>query len=154
MKKFFSRKVLVIALGVLVVIALILRSQIPGELHEYPLDGDISLKRIDYFSHYQLMGIDDELLMDRVTRIGISDSNYVFFSEQGEVLIYMKEEGFFEQVPAEEIQDLSGIEYYKPWALTDSINDSNSLKLALKLVYFAMIILLVALLMLWFKSRK
>ena len=66
----------------------------------------------------------------------------------------MKEEGFFEQVPAEEIQDLSGIEYYKPWALTDSINDSNNLKLALKLVYFAMIILLVALLMQWFKSRK
>jgi hypothetical protein len=153
MKRFFSRKVLIIVLGILVVVALYLRSQIPGDLHVYPIDDQISLKRIDYFSHYQLIDEDKNVLLDRVNQIGMSDSVYYFFNETGEVLSYGKNDGYLEQIPSEEIADLSKLESYKPWALTDSINNADSLKLALKLVYFAMIIILVALLVRWIRKK-
>ncbi len=153
MKKFFSRKVLISALAALVILSLYLRSQIDSDFHTYPFDEKIALKRLDYFSHYQLIGPDEELLLDYVNKVGIQDSILLFFSQEGDALRYNKRSQALDNLPSDLIPDYSSVETYNPWSLTDQMNDEDNFRLALKLCYFAMIIILASLLVSWIRKK-
>lgn len=153
MKRFFSRKVLISILAVLVIISLYLRSQINTDLHLYPFDDQIALKRIDYFSHYQLVDRNEELLLDHVNKIGKQDSLILFFNQQGEALVYNKKNKALQALKSDQIAQYSNVDTYNPWNLTDEMNDQDNWRLALKLCYFAMIIILASLLISWIRKK-
>lgn len=70
MKQLLSKKGLGITFVILALIALILKMQSPQDSHTYPLSEENSLKRLDYFSHYQLVDNEGNVIMNKVNKIG------------------------------------------------------------------------------------
>jgi hypothetical protein len=144
MKQLLSKKGLGITFVILALIALILKMQSPQDLHTYPLSEEISLKRLDYFSHYQLVDNEGNVIMNKVNKIGEIDSKLLFFNELGEALQYSKEDGVILELSSSEIAEMTELETYNPWSYTDTLNYDDQMKFLLRLVYFAMAIVFTA----------
>lgn len=152
--KFFSTRILVLLLVLTGSVALFLRFQVKNDLDIYSLNKDIALKRIDYFSHYQLLDVNEDVLMDFVEQIGIDESFYLFINQKGDVLLYNRNDGNLSELSADNLSRFSAMERYTPWSITDNITDNDNLRFGLKLSYIAFIIILTALVMKWIRRQR
>ncbi len=135
-------KYLHIALAILLVSAATIYINRTWTPYEFELGDKLTLVRHDYFTHYSLLDERRHNLMDDVDEIGILPGSYIFKSKEYNIQVMAGMENVI-VLDDDEYKALEGsAELWKPWILTDEINDQNTLRFLYKLNIIAIVIIL------------